>query len=165
MAQRHDIINEQAKRADEDRRIELNGIHHYNWSYVQRTRGYGWNVVSFPFDVAFTREPTFTYGSQLVSITQPGIIPFNQGIVTRWLLDKTGKLYLGAQMVLTVDYRVSYGYLGNATSVAEGSLITSAIVSHILAFTGPGRHRTKQEVATAAQLVKDSPTGLSPGLF
>jgi hypothetical protein len=146
----------------EQYRRGLPALTHYTFN--QRTRGAGYHTIVVPFDVTFADEPVFSYGSALVSISGPGLLPVASAIVLRWVRSSR-HAYLGAQVTLSVDlsYRPSYTTDGkqlDVHSVGSDAITAIPVVAHHLTFTGIGHLPTKAETATKLQQATNKPTGM-----
>lgn len=128
----------QRQLADLIRQAE-NGIQFTSYTWVQSTRGVGFRLMKVTFDVAFAREPVFTYGAAMVSVSTRDYLPIGHGLVQQWLRGgKDNSEYVGANVALLVELRYTPGYsLTGFQSAPGGSAQPVPTLAHHLTFTGP----------------------------
>ncbi len=157
----NDLVYEEARAAADLERQAVNAVRAVEFTYVQKVVGHGYAHFEVAFDCGFTTEPIFTSGATLYDHPD-GMIPHSFVYVTGWQMDAKRQTYLGASLTLVCSYWM-YSGVGappRPTHVAQGSDLVAAQMTFFLTFKGMGRHRTKQEVDTAAQFLKDAKTGV-----
>ncbi len=108
------------------------------FTWHQRTIGAGFKLVTVDFDVWFTHEPVFMYGSALLAVSGPDYLPINNGCLVYWKRDVNSGCYVGAAVALTVDLRYVPGFHVKERTTGSGSSAAAIPqVGHHLTFSGP----------------------------
>ncbi len=153
-----DITVGQAQRKAESTRQQRAAPKITSFTFIQSTRGSGWRQMGFVFDVSFSGEPVFTYGSALVRVNVAGHLPLGNAIVTRWIRDRNGR-FDGVLLAAHVQTVEAAGFKFGGTTPGNAADVNPE-VSHHFTFTGPASARSRADSSLALQTLKQAASGL-----